>query len=147
MATESPRWLIMGKRYRLHFSVVFDLILFILASNEKTWIKSRMSSNFGQIGPPTTELAALERLKCCLHATRSFFFFFFFFIESSSKLLVTRTGIKARMNLISGRIRLATVCLWMTKISHFWTWISLIRDRTTDYGVSCPSASKKFPIE
>ena len=26
-------------------------------------IKSRMSSNFGQIGPLTTELAALERLK------------------------------------------------------------------------------------
>ena len=29
----------------------------------RTCIKSRMSSNFGQIGPLTTELAALERLK------------------------------------------------------------------------------------
>ena len=29
----------------------------------RTCIKSRTSSNFGQIGPLTTELAALERLK------------------------------------------------------------------------------------
>ena len=29
----------------------------------RTWIKSRTTSNFGQIGPLTTELAALERLK------------------------------------------------------------------------------------
>ena len=32
-----------------------------------------------------------------------------FLIESSSKLLVTRTGIKAGMSLISGRIRLLTL--------------------------------------
>ena len=32
-----------------------------------------------------------------------------FFIESSSKLLVTRTGIKARTSLISGQIRLLTL--------------------------------------
>ena len=47
-----------------------------------TCIKSRTSSNFGQIGPLTTELAALERLKIsltlimgkwCLHAS-SFIF-------------------------------------------------------------------------
>ena len=46
-------------------------------------MKSRTSSNFGQIGPLTTELAALERLKishrlimgkCCLHAS-SFMFY------------------------------------------------------------------------
>ena len=45
-------------------------------------MKSRTSSNFGQIGPPTTELSALECLKnshrlimgkCCLHAS-SFIF-------------------------------------------------------------------------
>ena len=48
----------------------------------RTCIKSRTSSNFGQIGPLATELAALERLKkfhrliigkCCLHAS-SFIF-------------------------------------------------------------------------
>ena len=33
-----------------------------------------------------------------------------FLIESSSKLLVTRTGIKARTSLISGWIRLLTLC-------------------------------------
>ena len=32
-----------------------------------------------------------------------------FLIESSSKLLVTGTGIKAQMSLISGRIRLLTL--------------------------------------
>ena len=37
-------------------------ILLILAGNEDM-LKSRMSSNFGQIRPLTTELAALERLK------------------------------------------------------------------------------------
>ena len=44
-----------------------------------------------------------------------------FLIESSSKLLVTRTGIKARTSLISGQIRLLTLELWpwMTKILHF----------------------------
>ena len=51
-----------------------------------------------------------------------------FLIESSSKLLVTRTGIKAWTSLISGRIRILTLellALWMTKILHFQTWISL----------------------
>ena len=34
----------------------------------RTCIKARMSSNVGQIPPPTTELAALERPKNqCLH--------------------------------------------------------------------------------
>ena len=37
--------------------------------------------------------------KCCLHASS------FILIESSSKLLVTRTGIKARSSLIPGQIR------------------------------------------
>ena len=39
----------------------------------RTCIKSRMILNFGQIGPLTTELAAHEHLKCCLHAS-SFIF-------------------------------------------------------------------------
>ena len=50
-----------------------------------------------------------------------------FLIESSSKLLVTRTGIKARLSLILGRIRplILEFCPWVMKISHFRTWISL----------------------
>ena len=152
-----------------------------------------------------------------------------FLIESSSKLLVTRTGIKARLSSILGWIRpiILVTCPWVTKISHFWTWIPLKpvnlswsnfmcsiigvgerlhkvlgqigsklwfpwqqkapvdlkwgkwclhlflvvfdrvllilagnedmhkisdefefrSDRTTDYGVSCPWVSKKFPID
>ena len=41
-----------------------------------------------------------------------------FLIESSSKLLVTRTGIKTRMSLISGRIRLLTLEL----LALEWRW-------------------------
>ena len=44
------------------FSVAFDPILVILAGNEDMH-KIGMCSNFGQIWPLTTELAALERLK------------------------------------------------------------------------------------
>ena len=79
----------------------------------RTCIKYRTSSNFGQIGPLTTDLAALARLKishiliigknAVSMLARSVL------IESSSKLLVTRTGIKARMTLISGRIRPLTM--------------------------------------
>ena len=153
-----------------------------------------------------------------------------FFIKSSSKLLITRTSIKALISLILGQIQpliLELLALYVTKISHFWTLISLKPagqswsnfmcsiigvgerlhkvlgqiesklwfpwkqkapidlkwvkwylhlfsvvfdlillilagnedmhkisdefefrpDRTTDYGVSCPWASKKFPID
>ena len=89
------------------FSQLFLIRSFLYLQVTRTFINSLTSSNFGQIGPLTTELAALERLKY-FHKTlwgnavsmlaRSFL------IESSSKLLVTRTGIKARMCLISGRI-------------------------------------------
>ena len=51
-----------------------------------------------------------------------------FLIESSSKLLVTRTGIKARTSLISGRIRLLTLELlalewwkfYIFKLEYLW---------------------------
>ena len=45
-----------------------------------------------------------------------------FLIESSSKLLVTRTGIKARMSLISGRIRLLTLELLTVEWWKFYTF-------------------------
>ena len=44
--------------------------------------------------------------KGCLHAKCSFL------IESSSKVLVTRSGIKARRSFISGQIRLLTLELF-----------------------------------
>ena len=45
-----------------------------------------------------------------------------FLIESTSKLLVTRTGIKARMSLISGRIRLLTLELLALEWRKFYTF-------------------------
>ena len=45
-----------------------------------------------------------------------------FFIESSSNLLVTRTGIKARTSLISGRIRLLTLELLALEWRKFYTF-------------------------
>ena len=45
-----------------------------------------------------------------------------FLIESSSKLLVTTTGIKARMSLISGRIRLLTLELLALEWRKFYTF-------------------------
>ena len=45
------------------FSRLLMIRSFLYLQVTRTCIKSRMSSNFGQIGPLTTELAALERLK------------------------------------------------------------------------------------
>ena len=45
------------------FSRLFFIRSFLYLQVTRTCIKSRTSSNFGQIGPLTTELTALERLK------------------------------------------------------------------------------------
>ena len=45
-----------------------------------------------------------------------------FVIESSTKLLVTRTGTKARTSLISGRIRLLTLELTVLEWRKFYTF-------------------------
>ena len=59
------------------FTRLFLIRSFLYLQVTRTGIKSRTSSNFGQIGPQTTELAALKRRKishrlimgkCCLHA-------------------------------------------------------------------------------
>ena len=42
------------------FSLLLLIQSFLYLQVTRTWIKSRKSSNFGQIGPLTTELAALE---------------------------------------------------------------------------------------
>ena len=64
------------------FSRLLLIRSFLYLQVTRTCIKSRTSSNFSQIGPLTTELAALERLKisrrlimgkCCIHAS-SFIF-------------------------------------------------------------------------
>ena len=95
-----------GESYVSTFSQLFLIRSFVYLQVTRTCIKSWMSLNFGQIGPLTTELAALEHLKnfpktyngvsMLAHS---------FLIKSLSNLLVTRTGIKAWLGLILGRIR------------------------------------------
>ena len=72
----------MGKMGVSTFSQLLLIRSFLYLQVTRTGIKSRTSSNFGQVGPLTTELAALERLnishglimgKCCIHAS-SFIF-------------------------------------------------------------------------
>ena len=80
-------------------------------------MKSRTSLNFGQIGPLTTELAALERLKnsirlimgkCCLHAS-SFIF---------DQIIIKVVGNQDRHK--------------SSDKFDFWP------DQTTHFGVTCP---------
>ena len=52
-----------GKNDVCTFSRLFLIGSFLYLQVTRTCIKSRTSSNFHQIGPLTTELAALERLK------------------------------------------------------------------------------------
>ena len=204
------------------FLIFFLIRFFLYLQVTRTCIKSRTSLNFGQIGPLTTELAALESLKIshrlqmgkwCLHA--SLFIFDCIIIKVAGNqdrhksLIVFDFG-------LNQTTYFGVTCPWVTKISHFWTWISLkpfgqslsnfmciiigvggrlhkvlgqidsgtldsgerllpfgllvfdpihfifagnedmhkISDRfeyrpdqTTNYGVSCPWASKKFPID
>ena len=91
----------------------------------RTCIISSMSSNFGQIWPPTTELAALEHRKkipwTCNGKKEVITFSRLFLIGSFSYLQVMRTYIKAYMSLNFGQIptlttELARTCiiLWMS---------------------------------
>ena len=52
-----------GKNCVSTFSRLLLILSFLYLQVTGTCIKSRTSSNFGQIGPLTTELVALERLK------------------------------------------------------------------------------------
>ena len=69
----------------------------------RTTIKALMISNFGQVPPLTTELAALERLFNVVTALAPSFL-----IGSSSFLQVTRTTIKSCMSSKFGKIRPGT---------------------------------------
>ena len=101
---------------------------FLYLQVTRTCIKSRTSSNFGQIGQLTLELAALERLKkflrltmgkCCLHASSFIFDRIIIKIAGNQDRHKSSdefdfgpdqtTNLKARTSLISGRIRLLTL--------------------------------------
>ena len=81
-------------------------------------MKARMSLNLGQIPPLTMELAALERLKNRRHH---------FFSVAIDLILFKLTGNEDMHNILDE-----------FKFQPY---------RTTDYGVSCPRASEKIPID
>ena len=82
----------------------------------RTYIKAYKSLNFGQIQPLTTELAALERLKNLWHHVIS---------VDIDPIFFKLAGNKDMHNIMNE--------------------FEFRPDRTIDYGVSCPWASKKYP--
>ena len=134
----------------------------------RTLIISWMSSNFGQIGPPITELAALERRKKFPQTYNGknevITFPRLFLIGSFSYLQARRTYIKAYMRLNFGQIpplttelialeRLKNRCRHVISVDidpiffklagnkdmhNIMNEFEFRPDRTTDYGVSCP---------
>ena len=113
------------------FSRSFLIRSFLYLQVTRTCIKSRTGSNFGQIGPLTTELAALERLKnfpqtyngkCCSHASS------FIFDQIIIKVAGNQDRHKSSDKFDFGpdqTTHFGVTCPWMTKILQFWTWISL----------------------
>ena len=127
-----------------------------------------MSSNFGQIGPLTTELAALERQKKFPQTYNGknevITFSRLFLIRSFSYLQVMRTYLKAYMSLDFGQVtplttelaaleRLKNRCHHVISVDidpiffklagnkdmhNIMNEFEFRPDRTTDYGVSCP---------
>ena len=113
------------------FSRLFLIRSFSYLQVTSTCIKSRTRLNFSQIGPLTTELAALERLKishrlimgkCCLHAS-SFIF----------DRIIIKVADNQDRHKSSGKFgfrpdqttHFGVTCSYMTKILHIRTLISL----------------------
>ena len=112
------------------FSRFFLIRSFLYLWVTRTSIKWT-SSNFSQIRPLTTELAALERLKnshrlimgkCCLHA--SSFIFDWIIIKVADNQDRHKSSDKFDFGL-DQTTYFGVTCPWMTKILHFRTWISL----------------------
>ena len=166
------------ERLKIDVTTFSPLLLIRSFSNlqvMRTCIISWMSSNFGQIGPPTTELAALSVGKnshrLIMGKTKSLRFLGCFLIGSFSYLQVMRTYINAYMSWNFGQIpplttelaaleRLKNRCHHVISVDIDPIFFKLASnkdmhnimnefefrpDRTTDYGVSCPWASKKYP--
>ena len=105
----------MGKTKSSCFLGVFDRILSYLQVM-RTYIKAYTSLNFGQIPPLTMELAALERLKNRCHHVIS---------VDIDPIFFKLAGNKNMHNIMNE--------------------FEFRPERTTDYGVSCPWASQKYP--
>ena len=105
-----------GKNEVITFSRLFLIGSFSYLQVMRTYIKAYMRLNFGQILPLTTELAALERLKNRCHHVIS---------VDIDPIFFKLAGNKDMHNIMNE--------------------FEFRPDRTTDYGVSCPWASKKYP--
>ena len=113
------------------FSRLLLIRSFLYLQGTRTCIKCRTSSNFGQIGLLTTELAVLERLKIshrlikwkwCLHAS----WFIFDRIIGIVAGNQDRHKISVEFDYVPNQTtHFGVTCPWVTKISHIWTWISL----------------------
>ena len=113
-----------GERLLPFGLLVFDLILFILAGNkdmhkisDEFEFRPDRTTDYGVSCPWESKKFPIDLWKTAVSMlARSFF------IESSSKLLVTRTGIKARLSLILGRIWLLSLELLALEWSKFYTF-------------------------
>ena len=113
------------------FSRLLLIGSFLYLQVTRTCIKSWTSSNFSQIGPLTTELAALERLKIshrlimgkwCLHASSFIFNWLIIKVAGYQDRHKSSEEFDFGMNQTT---HFGVTCPWVTKISHIWTWISL----------------------
>ena len=114
-----------GENHVSTFSRLFLIGSFLYLQVTRTCIKSRTSSNFHQIGPLTTELAALEHLKisnrlimgkCCLHAGS------FIFDRIIIKVAGNQDRHKSSDEFDFGRIRLFTLELLALEWRKFYTF-------------------------
>ena len=113
------------------FSWLLLIWSFLYLQVTRTCIKSRTSLNFGQIEPLTTQLAVLEHQKIshrlimgkwCLHASS------FIFYRIIIKVADNQDRHKILVEFDFGpnqTTHFGVTCPWVTKISHFWTWIYL----------------------
>ena len=141
----------------------------------RTCIISWMSSNFSQIGPPTTELAALERRKknpIDLWWEKRSHHVFSAVFDQILFILAGNEDIHKSLYEFGFRTGPTTdygvSCPWASKnrchhvisvdidpilfklagnkdMHNIMNEFEFRPDRTTDYGVSCPWASKKYP--
>ena len=112
-------------------SLLLFIRSFLYLQVRMTRMKSQTSSNFGQIGPLTMQIAALSvkknshRLimgKWCLHASS-------FILD---RIIIRVAGNQDRHKILDEfdfgpdqNTHFGVTCPWMTKILHFRTWISL----------------------
>ena len=105
------------------FSRLLLIRSFLYLQVTRTCIKSRMSSNFGQVGPLTTELTALERLKN--YPASSFIF---------DQIIVNVAGNQDRH-------KSSVVRFWAESDLSFWSYLPLSDKNFTPLNLNTSEAS------